>query len=358
MKHFEKYRGVTLNGKYLSASKLESGHLLRAAGPNTRAAIRFVSELFSEKDELFVTTSGSTGSPKEYAFPKSAFEQSALATLSFFQLNSEATALLPLPMEYIAAKMMVTRAVIGGFNLIIAEPSSTPLKADFQPDFIPVTPFQMREILARQSALINHQTTFLIGGGPVDEKLKTDITQQQISAYASFGMTETLSHFALAHVDNHPLVFKTLPGVEVKQSEFGALSMKWPGIVDEWLVTNDIVEFRDDGFVWLGRSDFLINSGGIKIIPEQVESKLRKHLDLPFFIHGVPDESLGEKAALFIEGEKGKHLDFLDIVTWQSKYHRPKEVVYIPQFIRTESGKIKRAETVESWQKTQPNPGG
>lgn len=348
MNAFAKYRGLILNGEFIPASKLKSRYVPQSANPNLQAALHFTSELFSESEELIVTTSGSTGNPKSHPFPKSALEQSAIASISFFKLNSETTALLSLPMEYIAAKMMVTRAVVGGFNLIVNDPSSTPLLADFQPDFIPVTPFQMRQILANQDSLISSKTTFLIGGGPVDEPLKNAIVEKQLTAYASFGMTETLSHFALAHINDGPLIFKTLPDVEIKTSENGALTLKWPGITDGWLETNDIVEIRDGGFAWLGRSDFLINSGGVKIIPETVESKLRKHLDSPFFIHGVPDEDLGKKSVLFIEGEKRKSLDFLDRIMWQSKYHRPKEVVFIPQFIRTESGKIKRVATVEA----------
>ncbi|MCA1764086.1 MAG: AMP-binding protein [Flavobacteriales bacterium] len=348
MNPFGKYRGIKLNGSFIPTAKIKAGDYPLPENSNIAAAIQFAEELFDHADTIGVKTSGSTGDPKLFTFPKSALEQSAKATISFFNLLPQSRAALALPMDYIAAKMMVTRAVVGGFNIDVAQPSATPLPEGAQPDFIPVTPHQMQEIIARQNDLLQRQTTFLIGGGPIDERLKANLVERQITAYASFGMTETLSHFALAAINEEPLIFKPLPGVKIKQSEIGALAVKWPGITGDWLETNDLVEIRNGGFKWLGRSDFLINSGGVKIIPEQVESELRKHLDSPFFIHGVPDEVLGVKAVLFIEGEKGENLDFLDRVKWQSKYHRPKEVMYIPQFKRTESGKIKRTETVEA----------
>jgi len=109
------------------------------------------------------------------------------------------------------------------------------------------------------------------------------------------------------------------------------------------LVTNDIVELKDStSFRWLGRIDNVINSGGVKILPETVETKLSAAItNRRFFIAGLPDESLGEKVALVVEGEK-TNIDFSEL----EKVERPKETIFLPEFLETDSGKIRRKDTI------------
>ena len=68
-------------------------------------------------------------------------------------------------------------------------------------------------------------------------------------------------------------------------------------------MTNDIVEIHNEKqFKWLGRYDNLINSGGVKLFPEQIETKLASKISNRFFITGLPDAVLGTKVVLIIEG--------------------------------------------------------
>ena len=99
---------------------------------------------------------------------------------------------------------------------------------------------------------------------------------------------------------------------------------------------------NENSFRWLGRYDNVINSGGVKIIPEVVEAKLASViLNRRFFITGVADESLGEKVVLVVEGKKiDISRDSLD------KFEEPKEIYFIPKFVETESGKVNRGETL------------
>jgi len=106
------------------------------------------------------------------------------------------------------------------------------------------------------------------------------------------------------------------------------------------VVTNDIVEIIDSRkFNWIGRADNVINSGGIKLFPEQIENKLKPFIHSDFYITSKADELLGQKLILVVEGEE-RSLDFSS--TDLTKYQVPKEIVFIPKFPRTESGKIKR----------------
>jgi O-succinylbenzoic acid--CoA ligase len=103
---------------------------------------------------------------------------------------------------------------------------------------------------------------------------------------------------------------------------------------------------NDHQFILLGRIDNVVNSGGIKLIPEQIEEKLSQRIHSRFFVGGIADAVLGEKLVLVIEGEK-QPLDE-HIYTSLEKFQKPKEVFYIDKFIETENGKIKRKEMLES----------
>jgi O-succinylbenzoic acid--CoA ligase len=164
-------------------------------------------------------------------------------------------------------------------------------------------------------------------------------------------MTETLTHIALKKINgkNNTDWFELLPGVEVSKTTDGRLVVSVEGITDGKLETNDIVEFNGENrFRILGRADDVINTGGIKVMPQKVEQKLEWFINRPFVISSLPGEVLGEKIIIVIEGrplfdtekltEKFKTLEF---------YERPKEILFLEEFPRTGSGKIKRKEIKE-----------
>lgn len=76
-----------------------------------------------------------------------------------------------------------------------------------------------------------------------------------------------------------------------------------PDVVNNKIVTNDLVEMiSNNQFIFLGRMDNLVNSGGIKLIPEQIEAKLQASIAQRFFVIGTADADLGEKLVLVLEG--------------------------------------------------------
>ena len=89
----------------------------------------FLEEWNSTSATVLVHTSGSTGEPKPMLVEKSRMEASARITCRFLGLKPGSTALLCLPLDYIAGKMMVVRALTCGLQLISVEPSSHPMAA-------------------------------------------------------------------------------------------------------------------------------------------------------------------------------------------------------------------------------------
>ena len=164
-----------------------------------------------------------------------------------------------------------------------------------------------------------------------------------IEAYETYGMTETITHIAAKKMGEK--AFTVLPGVTISYDDNNCLVIHAPHISEEVIVTNDIVELLNENqFVFLGRFDNIVNSGGIKLIPEQIEEKLAGKIDARFFVSGKPDNALGEKLVLVVEGEKQAINDA--VFESLDKYEKPKEVIFIPKFKETENGKIMRKETL------------
>jgi O-succinylbenzoic acid--CoA ligase len=168
-------------------------------------------------------------------------------------------------------------------------------------------------------------------------------------AYLTFGMTETCTHFALRRI-NGPSPqdrFESMEGVELSLDQRGCLVVHVPGITREPVISNDLVEIdkTDGGFRWLGRYDHVINSGGIKIIPEQIEQKARLCTGFECLVLSEPDPKLGEKVVLMVEydGEE------TPVEQWFSclrdslpAYELPKRIISVPELPRNNSMKPDR----------------
>jgi O-succinylbenzoic acid--CoA ligase len=251
-------------------------------------------------------SSGTTGKAKVFHLEREAMRRSAARTLAFFSLNHGDRVLSCLPADYIAGKMMVVRALLGGLDLVLTAPSSNPLKqveGTFR--FAAMVPMQLAGSLDEKAG-IHRIGTLLLGGGEIHPALLQEISALELpEVYESFAMTETLSHFALRRI-NGPAPreeFRILEGVVIGTDERACLKVHVPGITPGPVQTNDLVEIGADGlgFRWLGRSDNVINSGGIKIIPEVLEERLGRMLKHPCLLIPEPDPVLGQRLVLMVE---------------------------------------------------------
>lgn len=304
----------------------------------------FLDEWHSPADFIEIKTSGSTGAPKRIRIPKEAMISSARATGEFLGLSKGDTALLSLSMDTVGGKMMVVRALVLELDLIVGEVSTNPLKhVDEEIHFAAMVPMQLSKILETDPSSLEKVKQLILGGGPVSPALIDQIQKLPTKIYHTFGMTETVSHIALRKL-NHPLEsdFHCLPGIEIHERN-GQLIVNAPLLNVRHLETNDAVTLTSPtSFQWLGRTDFVINSGGVKLHPEEIEAKLTTLLPYPFFICGEADELLGEKAVLIIEHSKNLELSKSDFTPYLDAYSIPKMVRYVPQFTYTASGKINR----------------
>ena len=301
---------LTINSviyKHTELQNLVSEKLSNSTLPQwERDVFEFISSWIDDKETIEVQTSGTTGAPRKYHVSKKYMTISARKTLDFFKLKPGDAALLSLSPQYIAGKLMIVRAFVGGLNLILSEPSGTPLEnIDVNIDFAAMVPMQVQKQIQVNPGAFNKVKTLIIGGGEVSPSLTEELQHISTQVWETYGMTETLTHIALKKINGlgKSEWFTVLQGVKVKKNSNDCLEVEVDGITTGKLTTSDIVEFNDSGqFKIIGRSDDVINTGGIKIIPAFIEKKIEKWVTSPFVVSSVPDDELGEKVVLVIEG--------------------------------------------------------
>ena len=303
----------------------------------------FILAWLDDTDAVKVKTSGSTGKPKKIQLSKKAMVNSAKATAAYFKLGEGTSALLCLPANYIAGKMMLVRAMVMGWNLHVVAPEKDALtQYDNDYDFVAMVPYQVHYSLQD----LNKVKKIIIGGGPVSKELEEQLQSVSTEVFATYGMTETITHVAVRRINGpaRSKTFSALPNVKFSQDERECLVISAPNISEEKVVTNDMVTLQSPtSFVWQGRYDNVINSGGVKIFPEKVEEKLSEKIMEPFIIASEKNNELGERVILVIEMTSDSIPDYSKAFEVLSKYERPKKVISLSKFPYTETGKVKRA---------------
>lgn len=310
----------------------------------------FLDEWNNNLEYIELKTSGSTGVSKTIYAKKKDLINSAKKTGSFLNLKSGDSALCCLPLEFISGKMMLIRALVLNLKLYYSEPSSFPIqKLNFFINFCAMTPMQVILSLSK----INFIETIIIGGSPIVKDLKKKLYKFNNLIYETFGMTETYSHFALKKISqcSSSDYFNLLEGFSISQDIRNCLVINTP-FYDYPLITNDIVKIKNQKFRFLGRYDFIINSGGIKLYPELIEKKINNIgcIKNEFIISSLYDKILGRKVILIVEDnlkeiknyEKYKKNLFFEFKKKLNKYEIPKEIIFIKEFKRTITGKIIR----------------
>jgi len=310
--------------------------------PSTCQVERFIELWNDESDTVVVHTSGSTGIPKLIPLLKRDMEMSARVTCGYFKIKQGDLLFLPLPIDYIAGKMMVVRAQVSGADLIVEHPTNQPLQvcppSDIQ--LAAIVPSQVPGLLeSKWFGSIKH---LIIGGAPISQQYENMLVQSGVDAYATYGMTETASHVALRKMGNP--AYEALPHIHFSTDSRSCLVIESENMSFSHLITNDIVQLIDNKtFLWLGRYDNVINSGGIKVLPEKIEEKLTEFIPgRAFFITSRPSAKWGSEVVLVVEGTEPIDEDAIASTPNLLKAERPKAVIYKAQLSRTSSGKLIR----------------
>ena len=313
----------------------------------------FIFDLLSEQDFISVQTSGSTGKPKTINLSKNLLIHSAKSTAKFLNLKPGMNALLCLSAEYIAGKMMIVRAFVNKLNLICVEPEGNPLKnISDKIDFAAMIPLQVANSLKSEKEKLESINKLIIGGGRIDPKLHKKLIDFPNNIFATYGMTETATHIALKKLNtqNPNEYYKCLPDYTIGKNQDHCLIINASHISNKPIETNDIVKIINyTEFEVLGRKDNIINTGGLKIVAEELEEKISSFIEKNIIITSLADEDLGEKVILIIENGK-TNLNLLYNLWVQleenlEKFELPKKIDFMASFKYTKSGKINRSLT-------------
>lgn len=315
----------------------------------------FLIEWNKGSDCVLVHTSGSTGSPKPLWVDKRRMEASARITCSFLDLKPGDTALLCMPLDYIAGKMMVVRALTCGLRLVEVKPTGHPLSAlpepDMYLDFAAMVPMQVYNTLRvpEDRERLMRVRNLIIGGGAIDEAMAAELRAFPNAVWSTYGMTETLSHIALRRLSGSEAGewYTPFDTVSVSLNADGCLVIDAPEVCSTVLETNDRAEIHADGrrFRIIGRRDNVICSGGVKIQIEEVERALKPHMPFPYMITRRRDSKFGEVIVLLMQSDD---VDMARDICCRVLpcYWQPKHYITVAAVPMTETGKParKRAE--------------
>ena len=330
--------------------------------PYEAEALAFCRSWLTGQEQFILHTSGSTGTPKPITLSRAQMQASARLTGQTLGLLPGDTALVCLNIRYVAGIMMLVRGLELDLPMTLIEPEANPL-TNFTPAansfaFTALVPLQLQTILSTgtesQLAMLNAMKAILVGGAATSPALEQALQVITAPVYATYGMTETVSHIALRRLNgpDRSEWFTALGGVDLGVDARGCLHITSAATNGERIQTNDVVDLPDPmHFRLLGRADRVINSGGVKIQPEQVEQLIQQVLAqwlagaLPrLFVAGLPDEKLGQRVVVVCEQVSLTDAQWIatqaTIREMLGPYAVPKEWLTVPQFAETPTGKV------------------
>lgn len=331
-----------------------------ALGVSEATALQLLRDWINGEQHFTFHTSGSTGTPKSITFHRDQLEASARLTLQALGLRHGMRCLVCLDTRFVAGALMVVRSVLADMDLIIREPSANPLAGSEPADFIAVVPLQLTTLLEESPSLLQRVSVVIIGGAPLPEAVIPQLETFENSFYATYGMTETLTHIALRKLNGpgQQQSFHLLPGILASADDRGCLVISAPHLGPEPVRTNDLVEWMEDGgFRIAGRFNDVINSGGVKVQPQRVEFAVEQVLKqmgirCRFFVAAIPDDRLTESVGLVMEGSplpppvEAELKDLLSVIL--GRFELPRYILYSTHFEETDTQKIDRKGTVSA----------
>ena len=290
-------------------------------------------------DALVIATSGSSGPPKAAVLTHAAVEASARATSERLQVTDNDHWLACLPLAHVGGLSVITRSLITGTTLTVID--------GFDADVVSASEATLVSLVTTALQRIDPSLfrAIVLGGArpPAD---------RPPHCIATYGLTETGSGVVYNG--------KPLNSVEIEIRD-GEVHVRGPMLLrcyrdgtspltsDGWLPTGDLGFLRDDGSLHVeGRRGDVINTGGEKVWPDDVERQLIQHPDIhDVAVTGLPDNEWGQIVAAFVVSAR-PNLS-LDEIRAHCRaqlpgYALPKQLELVEAIPRTALGKIRRSE--------------
>lgn len=284
-------------------------------------------------DYVTAHTSGSSGPPKSIRLPKGDMIASARATNLFFGISEGSVLGLPLSVDYIAGKMMVVRSLEARCALHCL-PVESNLDIDREITLLSAVPAQAESLL-RDEADMQLVRNLLLGGASISPELEKKLAGAGYNAFIGYGMTETCSHVALRRLGSQDAAYHAMDGVDFAIDSRGCLVVNMPSREVKRIVTNDRVELFDSRtFIWLGRADLVINSGGKKLFMDRLEQLYAEcGLTGKYYVAKTTDSRWGERPVLVMERNQAQEMALSEEAV-MDMLSCSLETLYLPKIVK------------------------
>ena len=291
-----------------------------------------------EETGLVMLTSGSSGTPKAAELSWTALEASARLTSSRLTSGTSATWVPALPPNHIGGLAVLLRAAFGYANLCWTD------ELEKGPELGATHISVVRAQLARYDLAKYHYV--LLGGAKPPSELSENVLP-------TWGMTETGSGIVYGGIPLDEVLVSSIEGELVVKSptlftryrEQDRRTIVGPDGSSDWFPTGDGGAVTDGVVRVFGRIGSVINTGGEKVWPEQLEAILGQHKSVSeVAVTSLEDPIWGEAIVAVVVSDQEVALESLSELaeTQIGPWAKPKHLLITKSLPRTTNGKLQR----------------
>lgn len=341
---------------------------------------------------LLLHTSGTTGRQKIAAVTQANMVAMGKNIQAALDLTSDDRLLNIMPLYHLHGLSVILATVISGGSVVCPPGFLAPLffgwLADFKPTWYSAAPALHQAILARAptegGGLRPHSLRRIRSiSAHLPAKVLAELEQQfGVPVIEGWGLTEACAstsnmfHGEKRRPGSVGVPVGTEIGIINEQGEFvspgtlGEIVVRGPNVIpayaddssatasafiNGWLKSGDLGYLDADGFLFMtGRLKEMINRGGEKISPDEVDAILLGHpAILEAVTFGTPDPKLGEEVAAAVVIRNEVSLTPRQIREFASQhladFKVPRRVLIVPEIPRGSTGKIERLKMAEKF---------
>jgi long-chain acyl-CoA synthetase len=350
-------------------------------------------ELTDDEVAVLLYTSGTTGFPKGAMLTHRNLLSNAEACMKVMNVSSKDRILLFLPLFHsFSFTVCVILPIYAGARIILlksVKPFSKVINSIFKgrttlfiavPTVYNVLSKKRMPFIARClfKLLINIRACISGAAALPEDTIHAFEKRFNIPLIEGYGLTEASPVVAvnpLKGIRKPASVGPPVPGVEaavvgedgrkLPAGETGELIVKGPNVMkgyfnkpeetetvlrDGWLYTGDMARIDEDGYIYIvDRKKDLIIIDGMNVYPREVEDFILKHPSVEeCAMVGIPDGKGSETPILYIRKKEDAVIGETEIRNYLkgriAQFKNPKKIIFIDQFPKTATGKIKKTE--------------
>jgi len=308
---------------------------------------------------LVVHTSGTGGVPKLVQFDRPAIDAAVASSTLALEASPHDRWLCCLPLAHVGGLLVLLRSVLLGAPVTIHPRFDLEaVAAEADSAFVSLVPTMLVRLLDADAEL-SHFRAILVGGAAVPAWLADRARAEGANVIETYGLTESCGGVVY---DGRPL-----PGTEVRIDGDGGIQLRGPTVMRGYLDDAEATArvFTDGGWLragdagWIdgegrlrviGRLDDLINTGGEKVWPAEVEAVLQGYPGIAeVAIVGRPDPEWGQRVVAYVVAADPTTPPSLEalrdhVALSLPRHSAPRQLVLVPEGLpRTASGKVRRA---------------